>query len=936
MTPEYLDISRSVFISSPAGSGKTEKLARRYVSLLQAGFGVEKILAVTFTEKAAAEMKERILAILGREDPAMLEAVRGKMPLMRISTIHSFCLKLLKRFAVELDLDPSLAVLDGFNASLVWEESIYEALHDEGGTGGHFSAMITERGIKGWDAVLRLLNELHSQRPESERLLSEGASRQRSDEEKLLGLYEECLRRYRSKKRERRAIDFSDIELLAYEALLKNPQWQNILYTFDGRTDHILIDEFQDTSSLQWKIIEKLTEEWRAGLGAKRESGKTPTVFLVGDQKQSIYLFRGANAAIFQEARRQFSEWMGDNFHFEEITENYRSLPALIEFTNNLFERLMPPSLCEDWRTRYVPFSPVRKGEGRTEMILLESNGKTRKRRVHEADVLAMRICSLHGSYKVHEGDGERPCSYGDMAVLLRRRTHLPVYEEALRRHKVPFIVLKGIGFYGEPEVAMLRELLFFLVDPEDDYPLFALLRSPLFGISHRVLYMLKKEDTPLIESLKNSRDGKLSKAFGLLSGWLRSSDAVRYSMVIERALAQSGGWRYFYEKQRHANVKKFINVISGFEAMGMSGLEIREQIIAAGAGEEPKANVETEGVDAVRIMTVHAAKGLEFPIVFLPALDETAASRSCPFVIDEERGRLDFSLEEDPSLRKEHRLFQRRRQKEAEEEKRLFYVAVTRAKDCLCMLAAPKSGVQHQGRLACITDNLGHLTPLRVVTPGEVRECCTASRASRLPLRAKTRRRGPVHTGPVPFPPGLQWKDVTEDLDIRSRHGEDWVLLGILFHRLFEELSKGSLRLEALEARTDALLKSEGRRGDDARRLKEVLLTDFGKLRSENLLDDVVLPRENAYAEMPFVLRRAQTFYRGRIDRLIVRDGTVHVYDYKTFPVREKEVGDLLLKYRFQMDIYTEAAERILGLPAKPWIFLTHLPLLVELQACG
>ena len=124
MEESYLDISKSVMISSPAGSGKTEKLARRYIALLKNGSDVERILAITFTEKAAAEMKERIIKILEREDPEMFDRVREKMPRMRISTIHAFCLKLLKRFCLELDMDPSLEVMDSFNADMLWNESV--------------------------------------------------------------------------------------------------------------------------------------------------------------------------------------------------------------------------------------------------------------------------------------------------------------------------------------------------------------------------------------------------------------------------------------------------------------------------------------------------------------------------------------------------------------------------------------------------------------------------------------------------------------------------------------------------------------------------------------------------------------------------------------------------------------------------------------------
>lgn len=276
---KYLDITKSVIISSPAGSGKTEKLARRYVSLLLGGSEIEKILAITFTEKAAAEMKERILRILENENPDMFLNVREKMPLMRISTIHAFCLKLLKRFSIELGLDPSLEVMDAFNASILWDESVYESLLEEKDNPDLFFDMMKTRGIKGWNSIYRILDELHGRRPHPELMLKENHPAQGEEEKRILELYSRCLRRYTYKKIERHLIDFDDLELLTYEALIKNPEWQNILYSFDEHTDHILVDEFQDTSSLQWKIIDKLTEEWRSGIGAKRDYGKTPTVF---------------------------------------------------------------------------------------------------------------------------------------------------------------------------------------------------------------------------------------------------------------------------------------------------------------------------------------------------------------------------------------------------------------------------------------------------------------------------------------------------------------------------------------------------------------------------------------------------------------------------------------------------------------------------------
>ncbi len=954
---KYLDITKSVIISSPAGSGKTEKLARRYVSLLLGGFEIEKILAITFTEKAAAEMKERILRILEKENPDIFLDVREKMPLMRISTIHAFCLKLLKRFSIELGLDPSLEVMDEFNASILWSESVYESLMEEKNKPDLFFDMMKNRGIKGWDSLYRILDELHSWRPHPELILRENHPVEGEEEKKILALYSRCLKRYTDKKLERHLIDFDDLELLTYDALIKNPEWQNILYSFDEHTDHILVDEFQDTSSLQWKIIDKLTEEWRSGIGAKRDYGKIPAIFLVGDEKQSIYLFRGANVSIFQEAKERFSEWLGQEYYFEEIRENYRSLPEIINFTNSVFKRLMPPVMYESsydsfpsWRTKYTPFEATREGEGRVELILIEGDEGIKRRRDQEASALSKRIQSLiNHQYEVWDGETKRACTYGDMAILLRKRTHLCIFEDALRREGIPFIVLKGIGFYDEPEVAVLKELLSFIVDPTDDYSLFCLLRSPLFGIDYRTLFrLIDKRNLSLIEKILSSKNKKLKNAFNLISGWIKKSTYTPLAVLLEDALSETKGWQYYWEKQRHVNIKKLIRLIEQYESQGFSSLDIREKLIKSRSGEEAKANINTEGMNAVKIMTVHAAKGLQFPMVFLPSLDEDNVPRSSSIVIEEEKERISLAYEEDSTKRKKIGYFQRQKEKELEEEKRLFYVAVTRARDFLSMLGAPKKEKAHTGRLAYITDNLEHLSSLKRmnetdIDPESFRDSTSHPELGKgSPVTFYSAPEPflsePIFTDPISYEPSLKWRDVTEDLDIRVKHGEDWVLLGRVFHNLFEELAKGIITPDAIDRRALTLLRKEIYIKKDMERLMEIIRKDFEKLEISGFLKDVILPlradlpQTNSYAELPFILQRGNTVFKGRIDRIVIKDNTANIYDYKTFPAKEKELPELVDKYRFQMDIYRDAAEKMLSLKTKGYLLFTHTPLLVEL----
>ncbi len=937
---KYLDITKSVIISSPAGSGKTEKLARRYISLLLNGSEIEKILCITFTEKAAAEMKERILNILEKENPDLFLKIKEKMPLMRISTIHAFCLKLLKRFSIELGLDPSLDVMDEFNASLFWSEAVYECVMEEKDRPDLFFNMMKDKGIKGWDRLYTILNNLYGKRPISEFLLRTGYSVEMGEEKKILELYSRCIARYTDKKRERHLLDFDDLELLTYGALIKHPEWQNILYSFDEHTDHILVDEFQDTSSLQWKIIDKLTEEWRSGIGAKRDAGKIPTIFLVGDDKQSIYLFRGANVSVFQDAKKRFSEWLGREYYFEEAKENFRSLPAIINFANSLFEKLMPPLLHESWRTKYAPFEATRRGEGRVELMLVNAEENTKKSRAKEASVLSKRIRSLIGAYEIFDGERKKPCTYGDMAILLRKRTHLCIFENALRKEQIPFIAVKGIGFYDEPEVAILRELLSFIIDPSDDYSLFCVLRSPLFGIDYETLSsLIASNERPVMEKI--SKDLNLYYVFKALAGWIERSRHMPLAILLEDILSETGGWRHYWEKQRQANIKKFIKLIESYESSGFSSLEIREKLIKARDGDEPKANINTEGMNAVKIMTVHAAKGLQFPMVFLPSLDETHISKSNSIVIDEEGGKISIAYEEDYAKRKKIPDFVRKKEKELEEEKRLFYVAVTRARDFLCMLGALKKEKQPTGRLSYLTDTfeilnkgkINNRTDLfEIITESEIDGLYPASDISPLaPYPPKPSMSEAVYTEPISFEPDIKWRDVTEEMDIRVKHGEDWVLLGRVFHKLFEEISKGILLPDRIQERTVFLLRNEALFDEDIQRLGDVILKDFQELDTNGYLNSIILPRDNSFSEMPFILQKGSTVFRGRVDRIIVDNNTAAIYDYKTYPVKDRELPGLIEKYRFQMEIYKEAVSKILSLKTKSYLLFTHRALLLE-----
>ncbi len=1030
---EFFDTKKSFIISSPAGSGKTEKLARRYISLIAAGGEVERVLAITFTEKAASEMKQRVLKILALENPELYARVKPRVPLMRISTIHAFCLKLLRRFSLDLGLDPRLSVADEGTASAFVRQSVMEALKEEAdsfgpdGPSGPFFCLMKARGIRGWDSILKNhLAELFRQRPLSELILSgpDGlrAEGENGPEKMLLKLFARCLDAYRAKKLEARLLDFSDLEILAYKALAESPHWQNILYSFDEYTDHILVDEFQDTSALQWRILDKLTEEWRSGLGPKRETGTVPTMFLVGDEKQSIYLFRGADVSAMKKARQRLQDFLGDEYEFHQARDNYRSLPEIIEFTNRLFEKLMPqsgpsagphhkgekrlspaddkascrkeqPDIQEgwpagEWQVEYCPFEAKRQGDGKVEVLLLDMprTGNTKEKRGFEARMLAKRIKAMRRNYQVscqandQKKPGKRPCEYADMAVLLRQRTHLAAFEEAFRREDVPFLVVKGMGFYEEPEVALLREFAAFIADPEDDYSLFCILRSPLFGLGYKALAGLcpgdkKTKTTPgaknrnpknLMERLRASHIKKHVEAAAMLDGFIEAGKTLPLSRLIELMLVKTGGWRHFWEKPRHANVKKFIQMVESHESEGHNLIDIRDKLLAGRAGADvSKANVNAEGMDVVKLMTVHAAKGLQFPMLFLPSLDEDIGAKSGAVAIEEKpAGAFSFRYEPDSEARKKIPEFERGRIKELEEEKRLFYVAATRAMDYLLL-----SGIRPEkpkGRLRYLVDAFGpgfmdgpglmngkeksgadgsgektlplqkddRPLPFNVITAEDVENGYAKSVGMEF-VQERHFLDEPVYAEPFEYEPPASTKDVTEDILVKTRHGRDWVLLGRLMHQVLEEMSEGRLAPDEVGGRVTALLKGVYVFGPQRERIfMDTILGDIERLRSAGILEDVVLPRkERSFTELPFVHEKGKTLYKGRIDRLIVGERAVHVYDYKSFPARPQELMELADKYRFQMELYREAAEGIFGLPAKAFLVFTHIPQVIDMS---
>jgi len=1016
---------QSKVVFAPAGSGKTEQLSERYIQLLRQNVPPERILTITFTDKAATEMKERILKKAAETDPQLSHLLRDNILKLRISTIHSFCFSLVRRFAHLLDMDPNPQALT--DSDSLWQQTKYDTLMkiaEENIDSEEYRLLldlITTETKQDWNKLAELFDRLFKRRTalrcitfpdemeseitelayqlknhpvgkdridnynvlfpdnftpdtiertcchlkeyESEFLtqsktpLRRGLSPEEKEWTELMARYRRLLlyaraqhhfhkqfslfrkiflKAYEKVKQELGRVDYDDMELLALNLISRHDEWQNILYVFDERTDHILVDEFQDTSSLQWEIIDKLTEEWRSGEGAKAAKCVVPTIFIVGDDKQSIYLFRGANVEVFTKAAERLENWLGKE-RFVRITleNNYRSLPAIIDFNNALFSRLMAPGHeTTAWRTRYAPFicQRTKSGPGRVEIILHPAEKKLRlpECRNLDAQTVARRIRQLVDTgYKIYErqSDGSetpRPCCYRDIAVLIRSRTQLDAIEKALRAYQVPFLVIGGTGFYDEPEIRYLVALTSFLIDPVDDIALYITLRSPLFNIKEKDLLVISNAQYPNKDFLPTlweriSRfaidNPELTTAVQILSTALSRVNYEPLHLLIDRILTQTRGWERFWEPQRAANVKKYLQIIQNMELEGINPYRIKKFLELD--KDEARADVTISGMDVVQIMTVHSAKGLQFPIVFHPGLHERILSRTSKekLIIDEtvnEQGIVEakaFYLPEGDG----HPAFQTFLEKQIEEEKRVFYVACTRARDGLFLTgiwqttAHNDEDEEEKTKLDWLKKHLGlsfdgerfKLTNADINNVYCVNAATIPEPALPVP---KTKEASPpvLKKGPVQPVTLTQVRSVTRYTPRdHYRHHPEAIVLGDVFHRLFELFSNNQLTPEhpTLKQEIVRLLNQNFIPPDRLDELTQAVLKHINRIKKSPLWE-IIKPQPDSFAELPLMYQEGDTIWNCRIDRLIVLSDEVRVYDYKTFPVREKEIPGLIQEY--------------------------------------
>jgi ATP-dependent helicase/nuclease subunit A len=829
-------LDRHVSVTAGPGSGKTTVLVERYLHILgeNKNLNIDQIVAITFTNRAANEMRERlrrdldrILADCAGDDRQRWMRYKRTLDGAVINTIHGFCALLLREFPVEARIDPQFLLLDAHDAAILLEAAVEETLTEFISSGrksisqlalGFGRSKLAEalvqlywnvrgQGLKLEDLRRRTLsshatpekygqavsdldqvmsrfidfgrlsptaeakrNHARSEWPALKKLIESNPSSLAdycsavenfraaarlaknspagilienldallwgAEKKGPLGLVpqicfdlqakdyalevievlKEVERRYREKKQSLAALDFDDLQLNALE-LLKQPA---VLTRATQRYRFFLVDEFQDTNSVQRELMYTLT----LGSAATRAN-----LFIVGDRKQSIYGFRGADVDVFQQTTQALKEAGGVE---QPLHLNFRSQPALIQFFNYLFARLFQPD--EEARVDELPELGFVDFEASKEQRQQEDSGalvellidtkspadddpkaqKTQAER--DAKQVVQRILALTTNA------GARRVEFRDVALLFRAMTDVPVYEAVFRAANIPYQTVQGKGFYQREEISDLIQLLRFLDNKTDELALAAVLRSPLGGISDNALLALRcaplqneiDEENELryftqprkllyavrhhheIAYITAAEHTQLERAGGLLRKLIERRNHYPIADLLRFAVDESEYLTViaanFDGAQRLANVRKLFTLAERFEHAGAhlvrDFVRYVEEFEAIGS-REGEGQID-DSANAVRLMTIHQAKGLEFPVVIIPNLHHRSLKpQEHWYALDRHRG-LTVKIPDGRGKQVAgctlESFRERNRQREHFESVRLLYVAATRAKDRLIL----------------------------------------------------------------------------------------------------------------------------------------------------------------------------------------------------------------------------------------------------------
>jgi len=519
-------------------------------------------------------------------------------------------------------------------------------------------------------------------------------------------------------------LDFSGVLERAVDLLKQMEEFSQSRYKLEARYQHVLVDEFQDTNRAQWELVSLLVKSWGEGFGASADA-LAPSIFVVGDRKQSIYGFRDAEVAILDEAAGFVANLRPEGQSRQAISTSFRAVPELLAFVNDLFADIAQSTDMER-RDAFRYGETDRFPQDQEAHLTADPTGNVTSSAVTflaaptveaAAAGVAAEIASVLSSevaVRDPKSGVARAARPADIAILFRSRDSHREYETALDRRGIPTYVYKGLGFFEADEIQDAIALLRFLAKPTSNLRAVSLLRSRIVRLSDPGLVALgpayadalTNATLPLTSVELDAEDREVfERVRSALPRWLSLVDRVTSSELLDVVLRDTA---YAYEMrgprriQARENMKKLRALIRKAENRGYATLgRIAEFLDDLAVGDESNAVI--DALDAVNLMTVHAAKGLEFPIVFVVNMNRGTGGPRAPIRVMVDGydtasvsiGDFDSEADEDASAR------------EREETKRLLYVALTRARDRLYLGAVVKEGVFKPGR-----GSLGEVLP--------------------------------------------------------------------------------------------------------------------------------------------------------------------------------------------------------------------------------
>jgi ATP-dependent helicase/nuclease subunit A len=835
-----------VYLAS-AGTGKTHALVEELKGLIQSGVPLRRIAALTFTRKAAEELRgraKRAVLALSAEDPRLKEAEREVHGAL-FTTIHGFMAEALRHTAPLMGLDPDFALLDTFLAEALFLEEARSLLYRKGLDGGLAGALL----------------HLYRKRTLAETLHPLPGA------EGVFALYLEALEGYR--RRLPAFLSPSDLEALALR-ILGNPE---ALRRVVERFPHILLDEYQDTGPLQGRFFQGLKEA-----GAR--------LVAVGDPKQSIYLFRNARVEVFREALKRAEE-------VRYLSTTYRHAQAVAEFLNR-FTALFGE---EGVRVR-----PHRQEVGRVEVHWVVGEGGLEEKRRAEAHLLLDRLMALR----------EEGYAFSQMAVLVRSRSSLPPLEAAFRARGVPYALGRGRSFFARPEVrdlyhALRLSLLEGPPGPEERLALLAFLRGPWVGLDLSGVEEALKAQDP-IPLLPEAVQAKLTA--------LRALADLPPLEALKRLSRDEAFWRRLSPRAR-VNLDALL-LLAAMERF--PDLEALLEWLRLRA-EDPEAAELPEGEEGVQVLTVHGAKGLEWPVVALFDLSRGENPKEEDLLVGLGG---EVALRGTPAYKEVRKAL---RKAQAEEARRLLYVALSRARDVLIVTGSasgrPGPWVRALERLGLgpgSQDPLVRRHPFKALPPLGDRPQTPPPPPLPAPYAhlAFPERPLPFVYSPSAFTKAKEPVPLAEALE-KEALPEFYRALGTLVHyaiaRHLDPEDEGAMAGLLLQEVAFPFAEGEKRRlleevRDLLRRYRGMLGPSLPPLEA----------REEDHAELPLVLPLGGTVWYGILDRLYRVGGRWYLEDYKT----DREVRPEA--YRFQLAVYRRALLEAWGVEAEArLVYLRH-----------